>query len=439
MGKVQMREMRNILIVGAGGREHALAWALARSSGVEQVFVAPGNAGTQWPATATHAACTTLPQRVDDLDNLLAFARAQHIDLTVVGPELPLSLGLVDRWQAAGLRVFGPSQAASQIETSKVFAKQFMQQQGIPTAAFVACSDYAQACQVVQDWGQGKPLVIKADGLAAGKGVFVCDTVDEALAALHSLLVERVLGAVGDQVIIEERLSGPEVSLLAFSDGVTVRAMPPARDHKRIFDGNRGPNTGGMGAFAPTPDVTPALVQQIVTQILQPAVQGMAQRSTPYVGVLYAGVMLTATGPMTLEFNCRFGDPETQVLVPLLPNLLDLLVACTEQRLHEVTDLPPSGACATVVLAAPGYPGAYATGAAIHGLETIADQPDLLVFHAGTVRQGEQIVTAGGRVLAVSGLGADLSQALTRAYAGVNQIHFAGMHYRKDIGVAYEM
>ncbi|MFN8491865.1 MAG: phosphoribosylamine--glycine ligase [Caldilineaceae bacterium] len=428
----------NILIIGSGGREHALAWALARAPQVQQVYVAPGNAGTTWPATAGCAAAANAPLKVANLLGLRAFAQEQAIDLTIVGPELPLTLGIVDEFQQAGLCIFGPTQAASQLEASKAFAKTFMQAQAIPTADFVTFREYTAARDYVLRRGQATAhafnLVVKADGLAAGKGVFVCDTVDEAVAALHSLLVERSLGAAGDTVVIEERLSGPEVSLLAFTDGVSVVAMPPARDHKRVFDHDQGPNTGGMGAFAPAPDVDAALVDTIVRTILQPAVRGMAERGTPYVGVLYAGVMLTPQGPMTLEFNCRFGDPETQVLVPLIPNLLEIFLACTEQRLDQVNTQWTPGACATVVVAAPGYPGAYPTGLPITGLDALGSDPNLLVFHAGTAQKNGQVVTAGGRVLAISGRGADLSAALARAYAGVEQVHFDGMHYRKDIG-----
>lgn len=425
-----------ILIVGGGGREHALAWALAQDQGVQQIFVAPGNAGTSWPATSTRAASTNIPLAVDNLVGLRQFAREQGIDLTVVGPELPLTLGIVDLFQQAGLRIFGPNQAASQLEASKAFAKSFMQTHGIPTAAFATFHDYETACDYVASQPAAQAgLVVKADGLAAGKGVFVCSTSDEAFSALHTLLVERALGAAGETVVIEERLSGPEVSLLAFTDGVTVMAMPPARDHKRIYDHDQGPNTGGMGAFAPTPDVDANLVTTIVETILQPTVRGMAALGTPYVGVLYAGVMLTPRGPMTLEFNCRFGDPETQVLLPLIPNLLEILLACTEKQLDQVAAQPTPGACATIVLAAPGYPGAYPVGLPITGLESLANDPDLLVFHAGTTEQAGQIVTAGGRVLAISGRGADLPTALARAYAGVKQVHFEGLHYRKDIGV----
>ncbi len=430
-----------ILVVGAGGREHALTWALAQSPQVEAIFVAPGNAGTSWPALPGRAPATNVPLAVDDITGLLQFAQQQAIDLTVVGPELPLTLGIVDQFQQAGLPIFGPSQAASQLEGSKQFAKTFMQTQGIPTAAFAAFHDYEAACAYVRQQTQrSAELVIKADGLAAGKGVFVCNNAGEAFSALHMLLVERTLGAAGEIVVIEERLAGPEVSLLAFTDGKTVVAMPPARDHKRINDGDQGPNTGGMGAYAPAPDVDAALVEQMMQTVLQPAVTGMAQRGTPYVGVLYAGVMLTPQGPMALEFNCRFGDPETQVLLPLITNLLEVLLACIEKRLDQVPLQTTTGACATVVLASRGYPGAYPVGLPITGLAaqsislTSANQADLFIFHAGTAQQQGQVVTAGGRVLAISGRGEDLPAALARAYAGVHQVHFAGMHYRKDIG-----
>ncbi|MBK6326156.1 MAG: phosphoribosylamine--glycine ligase [Chloroflexi bacterium] len=411
-----------ILIVGSGGREHALAWKLAQSPLVEEIFIAPGNAGTGLIGT-------NVPIAVEDVAGLVAFAREKGIGLTAVGPEIPLALGLVDAFQAAGLTVFGPTQAAAQLETSKAFAKAFMQEVGIPTAVSATFTDYQQAANYLPDG----PVVVKASGLAAGKGVIVCDNRAEAEAALRQIMLDREFGPAGDEVIIEERLSGPEVSLLAFCDGQTAVPLPPARDHKRAYDGDLGPNTGGMGVYAPPPDVDAALVDHIMRTVIQPAVDGMARRGAPYVGVLYAGIMLTAVGPKVLEFNCRFGDPETQALLPLLDgDLAEILLACAAGRLTPEMVRVHSGACATVVMAAPGYPGTYPKGLPITGLEAVPEE--VVVFHAGTHHADGQIVTSGGRVLCVSARGADLATAVSRAYAGVAAIHFDGAHYRTDIG-----
>jgi len=411
-----------VLIIGSGGREHALAWKLAQSPGVGEIFIAPGNAGTA-------VIGTNVPIAVEDVAGLVAFAREKGIGLTAVGPEIPLALGLVDAFQAAGLTVFGPPQVAAQLETSKAFAKAFMQEVGIPTAVSATFTDYQQAVNYLPDG----PVVVKASGLAAGKGVIVCDNRAEAEAALRQIMLAREFGAAGDEVVIEERLTGPEVSLLAFCDGQTAVPLPPARDHKRAYDGDRGPNTGGMGVYAPPPDVDAALVDEIMRTVIQPAVQGMAQRGTPYVGVLYAGVMLTAVGPKVLEFNCRFGDPETQAVLPLLNgDLAEIMLACAEQRLMPDLVRVYPGACATVVMAAPGYPGSYPKGLPITGLEAVP--PDVLVFHAGTKPVDGQIVSSGGRVLCVSGRGTDVATAVARAYSGVSAIHFDGAHVRTDIG-----
>jgi phosphoribosylamine---glycine ligase len=425
-----------ILVIGGGGREHALAWALARSPGVAQVFVAPGNAGTTWLAAVGRASSEAIPIADTDLPRLSALAQEQKIDLTVVGPEVPLAAGVVDAFGERGLPIFGPCRAAAQLEASKVFAKSFMRQCGIPTADFAIFDEYEAARDYIEQLR--RPLVIKADGLAAGKGVVVCDGPEDADRALWRMLVEREFGEAGATVLVEQRLSGREVSVLAFSDGRNVALMPPARDHKRVYDGDRGPNTGGMGAYAPASDLDAAQLDAIRRVILEPAVAGMAERGTPYVGVLYAGLMLTDDGPQALEFNCRFGDPETQVILPLLETPLDeVLLACVAGRLDQVELRWRAGACAAVVLAAPGYPSAYPKGLPISGLNRVAAEfaPDqLVVFHAGTAGPSERPVTSGGRVLAVSGLGGTLAEALARAYAGVAHIHFEGMHYRRDIG-----
>ncbi|MBI5957225.1 MAG: phosphoribosylamine--glycine ligase [Chloroflexi bacterium] len=434
-----MNKNKRVLVIGSGGREHALAWTLARSPRVERVYVAPGNGGTEWAANPgaqglqPRAACENVPLAVDDFAGLLAFARHFYIDLTVVGPEIPLAAGIVDAFQAAGLAIWGPSQAAAQLEGSKSFAKDFMRRQELPTADYGVFEDYETACRFVENFGAA--VVVKADGLTAGKGVIVCDSVDEAKKALHQMLIERIFGDAGRRVVIEARLSGCEVSVLAFSDGKTVIPMPAARDHKRIYDGDAGPNTGGMGAYTPTPDVDPALIAEVQRTILQPAVDGMAAEGMPYIGVLYAGLMLTEIGPQLLEFNCRFGDPETQVILPLLEtDFYTICEACLSGTLDQMAVHWRSEACATVVLASPGYPRSYPTGLAIRGLECCADLTDLIVFSAGTTRQGSDLFTAGGRVMAVTAVGADLSAALRQAYAGVEKVVFDGMHYRRDIG-----
>lgn len=439
--------MLTILIIGSGGREHALAWKLAQSPQVGRIFVAPGNGGTELrkPLSVNRKRNTEHSQQItknvpiaaDDIPALVAFAGEKGVDLTIVGPEAPLAAGIVDAFQAAGLSIFGPTKAAAQLEASKAFAKQFMRQHGIPTGDFAVFTDYDTAVSHLQTLSGG--VVIKASGLAAGKGVIVCDDRAEAEAALRQIMLDKAFGSAGAEVLVEERLFGPELSVLAFCDGCTVVPMLPARDHKRAYDNDEGPNTGGMGVFAPPPDVDGTLMDEVMRAILQPTADGMAAQGTPYVGVLYAGLMLTADGPKVLEFNCRFGDPETQVILPMLDgDLADILLACVEGRLRPEMVHWHDGACAAVVMAAPGYPGAYPKGLPISGLDGVPD--DVVVFHAGTAIQysvdSEQysVVTAGGRVLAVAARGEDLETAVSRAYAGVAQIYFEGAHYRKDIG-----
>ncbi len=428
-----------ILIVGGGGREHALAWKLAQSPQVEQIYVAPGNAGTQWATDDNRAASTNEAIQADDIEKLVTFASDQQIDLTVVGPEAPLAVGIVDAFGAAGLRAFGPSQAAAQLESSKAFSKAFMQRHHIPTAAYGAFTDYESAAAFICSYG--KPVVVKADGLAAGKGVVVCDTVEDALHALKRILIDSEFGAAGTQVVIEERLNGTEASVLAFCDGQDVIVMPPARDHKRVFDHDEGPNTGGMGAYAlgnlQQALLSPEVLQEVKETVLLPTVRGMKQEGIPYQGVLYAGLMLTADGIRVLEFNARFGDPETQVILPLLKaNLVDVLQACIDGKLSTIDEqnLWYKEACAGVVMASGGYPGEYAKGLVISGLDAV-DQA--VVFHAGTsTNKDGNTVTAGGRVLAVVARCDTLDAALNTAYEAVEQIHFEGAHYRKDIGRA---
>lgn len=434
---------KKVLVVGSGGREHTLAWALSRSPQVGQVYVAPGNAGTEWIANPNgaglqpRAASQNVAVSSDDLAGLVEFSRREAIDLTVVGPEAPLAAGLVDAFQTARLPVFGPTQQAARLEASKAFAKDFMKQHNIPTGAYAVFDDYEAALGYLDSVDH--QVVVKADGLAAGKGVLICDDVEQARAAVATVMVERAFGAAGQSVVIEERLVGPEISILAWCDGRQAVPIIPARDHKRAYDNDQGPNTGGMGAFTPAPDVGETLVAEARRTILQPVMDGMAAQGTPYIGILYAGLMLTADGPKVLEFNCRFGDPETQAVLPLLESdIYEIFQACVAGQLIESTITWQPGACATIVMASPGYPGDYPKGLVISGLETVARQEDAIVFHAGTAGSGEGVVTAGGRVLAVSAVGDELAQALGRAYAGVNQIQFEGAHYRRDIGRMYQ-
>lgn len=415
-----------VLIVGGGGREHALAWKLKQSPLVRELFCAPGNAGI-----ARLARC--VPVAADDLEALVALAREHRIDLTVVGPEAPLAAGIVDRFQEAGLAIFGPDKAAAQLEASKVFAKQLMAKYRIPTAESRTFTTAAEACAYIR--AKGAPIVVKADGLAAGKGVVVAATVAEAEAAVQRMLVDREFGEAGSRIVIEEYLRGEEVTLLAFTDGTTVVPMVAAQDHKAAYDHDTGPNTGGMGAYSPVPLLTPERQQQIVTEILRPTIDGLRQEGIVYRGVLYVGLMITATGPKVLEYNVRFGDPECQVILPRLQSdLIPILQAINDGRLAEETITWHNNHTACVVMASGGYPGTYTTGKIITGLDQVAAMPDVYVFHAGTATHGENVVTAGGRVLAVTAWGETRAEALDKAYQAVQAIHFDGAHYRTDIG-----
>jgi phosphoribosylamine--glycine ligase len=416
-----------VLIIGQGGREHALAWKLSQSPKVTRVYCAPGNAGTALDAV-------NVDLNLSDTKRLVKFALTEKLDLTVVGPEAPLTAGVVDAFQAAGLRVFGPTQAAAQLEGSKVFAKQIMRLANVPTADFRVFTDPDDAVRSL-DEREDNAVVVKADGLCAGKGVVVCDSRDEAVAAIHRMLVEREFGDAGRRVVIEERLTGQELSVLALVDGRTIVALEPAQDHKAAWDGDKGPNTGGMGAYSPAPIAAPELMDEVIQKVLIPTVHGMRKQGTDFQGVLYAGLMLTPQGPKVLEFNVRFGDPEAQpVLMRLKTDLFDVLWAATEGRLRDFTHLDWDARPAVcVVMASDGYPGKYEKGLPIRGLDDAARLPDTKVFHAGTAQLGDLVVTDGGRVLGVTALGNDIADAKRKAYAAVKCIRWDGAWCRKDI------
>ncbi|WP_019558857.1 phosphoribosylamine--glycine ligase [Thioalkalivibrio sp. ALE12] len=420
----------NVLVIGNGGREHALAWKLAQSPRVERVLVAPGNAGT-----AREAKCENIDVGVTDIDALLALAEREAIAFTVVGPEAPLVAGVVDAFRTAGRRCFGPTAKAAQLEGSKSFAKDFMHRHHIPTAAYGSFEDEQAALEFIAT--HGAPIVVKADGLAAGKGVILAQTEDEARAAVHDMLADNAFGEAGNRVVIEEFLTGEEASFICMVDGEHVLPLASSQDHKARDNGDQGPNTGGMGAYSPAPVVTDALHARILHDVIEPTVQGMAADGEHYTGFLYAGVMIDAAGnPKVLEFNCRFGDPETQpILSRLESDLSELVEAALDGRLDAVEARWDARVALGVVLAAGGYPGDYRKGDVISGLEAVEADPDAHVFHAGTARDAEgRIVTAGGRVLCVVGLGADVKSAQKKAYAAVHQIHFDDIYCRTDIG-----
>jgi len=415
-----------ILVIGAGGREHALVWKLVQSPRVESVFCAPGNAGISRLAKCVNISAT-------NLEGLADFAAAEKIDLTVVGPEVPLTLGIVDLFQARGLKVFGPSGAAAALEGSKVFSKDLLKKYDIPSAAYEVFTDRDLAEAYIKKIGA--PLVIKADGLAAGKGVIVAQTIAEALAGVELIMGEKAFGEAGARLLVEEFLVGEEASFLAFTDGKTVLALPSSQDHKAVFDGDRGPNTGGMGAYSPAPVVTPELHAEVMTQVMYKTVAAMAAEGRPYQGILYAGLMIDQGKVKVLEFNCRFGDPECQpLLVRLRTDLVEVMEAVIAGRLDEITlDIDPRPTVC-VVMASEGYPGDYEKGRVIKGLEAAAQVPDVQVFHAGTAEVDGQVVNAGGRVLGVTAIGADLPAAIASAYAAVQRISWPGEFHRNDIG-----
>ncbi len=416
----------NVLVIGGGGREHALVWKISQSPLVEKIFCAPGNAGI-----AELAQCVDF--KVDDIEGLLAFAQQQQIGLTVVGPELPLTLGLVDRFREAGLTVFGADKNAAQIEGSKSFSKDLMAKYGVPTAAYGTFTDAEQAKDFIRQ--QGAPIVVKADGLAAGKGVIVAQTEAEAIAAVEDILCDGAFGAAGSRVVIEEFLEGEEASFLAFTDGEIIVPLASSQDHKPALDGDAGPNTGGMGAYSPAPVVTEAIHQQIIEGVLRPTIAGMAAEGCAYSSILYAGVMVKDGQLKVLEFNARFGDPETQpLLARLKSDIVPVLLACAKGDLSGVELEWHDKAAVCVVMAAGGYPGAYEKGLPIDGLADAAAIDGVTVFHAGTTEKDGRVVTAGGRVLGVTGLGTTVAEAIETAYQGVKAISWPKVHYRSDIG-----
>jgi phosphoribosylamine--glycine ligase len=421
-----MKHGLKVLLVGGGGREHALAWKLSRSPLLEKLYAAPGN-----PGIAQHAECVDIP--ADDVERLLHFAQARHVDLTVVGPEAPLIAGLADRFRTAGLHVFGPSAAAARIEGSKAFSKEIMTRHGVPTAAARAFTSAPEARDHLR--ALSPPYVVKADGLAAGKGVVIADTLEAAEAAVNDMLEGNAFGDAGSRVVIEEHLRGEEVSFLAFTDGETIIPMVGAQDHKRIFDGDNGPNTGGMGAYSPAPVLTSSLADRVMDTVMRPVVDGLKAEGTPYVGVLYAGLMIDGGAIKVLEFNARFGDPEAQPLLTRLDS--DLLAVCyagARGVLQEapVTWSPDAAVC--VVLASAGYPGTATKGTVIDGIQAAEAYEGVRVFHAGTAMSQGRLVTAGGRVLGVTATAPGIPAAIDLAYNAVSRIHFEGMQYRRDIG-----
>jgi len=416
----------NILVVGGGAREHTIVWKLSQSPKVNQIYTAPGNAGTARLATNLNINPTDIPA-------LLKAATEKKIELTVVGPEAPLAAGIVDEFQKHNLPIFGPAKAAAQIEASKVFAKELMQKYGIPCAASASFTSYEEAVKYLKQ--QTLPIVIKADGLAAGKGVIVAETLQQATQALKDIMQDRVFGTAGDKVLIEEKLIGREMSVFSFADNLTSKPSMPACDYKPVYDGNKGPNTGGMGSYSPPRFLTPQLFRTINETVMQPVVESMRREGCPYQGVLYGGLMITADGPRVMEFNARFGDPETQVVLPRLKtDLLEVMLAVVNNTLNSIDIEWSQDACVGVVLASGGYPGSYRKGLPISGLDNLDE--DILVFHAGTkLDAGGNVVTSSGRVLTVVASGKDIAEARQRVYNNIERIKFEGCHYRSDIAL----
>ena len=414
-----------VLVIGSGGREHALVWKITQSPKVSKVYCAPGNAGI-----SRLAQCINID--ADSIEKLIDFAQKEKIDLTVVGPELPLSQGIVNEFNKQGLRIFGPSKEATEIESSKVFSKFLLKKYNIPTANYKVFQNSEKALAYIQQ--QTFPLVIKADGLAAGKGVFIVKNLFEARDALNALMEEKKFGEAGRQVIIEEFLEGEEISILAFCDGKTVIPMVSSQDHKKIFDNDQGPNTGGMGAYSPVPFYPDEFEKRVLEEILKPTVKGLQNEGKEYKGVLYAGLILTKEGPKVLEFNARFGDPETQVILPRLKtDLIDILNAVIDSTLHKINIQWEDNTTVCVVVASGGYPGKYQKGKVISGLERLEKMKSMIAFHAGTKFQDNQVITSGGRVLGITAWDKTISKAKEKAYKAIKEIYFEDMYYRKDI------
>jgi len=412
--------------VGGGGREHALVWKVAQSPKVSKIYCAPGNAGISEQATL-------VPIKANDLSGLLKFALQEKIDLTVVGPEEPLTKGIVDLFTSNSLSIFGPSKKAAEIEGSKVFAKEVMKKYHIPTASFEVFDDRKEAVGYIRK--HGTPIVVKADGLAAGKGVIICKTTEEAIQSVDQIMIEKIFKEAGNRVVIEECLIGEEASYIAFTDGKTILPMASSQDHKAAFNRDQGPNTGGMGAYSPAPVVTEQVHRRIMEEVLKPLIQGMSEEGKPYKGAIYAGVMINEGHPKVLEFNARFGDPETQpVLMRMRGDIIPILEACIKGDLSKWEIEWDNRAAVCVVMASKGYPGDYERGKAMSGLKEVSQMKDVFVFHAGTAFQDGQIVTNGGRVLGVTGLGKDIPNAIERTYEAVKKISWDGVHYRTDIG-----
>ncbi|MFA6356179.1 MAG: phosphoribosylamine--glycine ligase [Candidatus Omnitrophota bacterium] len=415
-----------VLVVGSGGREHALAWKIRQSTLVDKVYCAPGNGGI-----SKIAECIDV--KPDDITGLIGFATRNKIDLTVVGPEAPLANGIVDRFCVNGLRVFGPSKEAARIEASKIFMKELMRKYSIPTADFEVFDDSARAKKYIE--GLKRNFVVKADGLAAGKGVVVCSSKDAGVSAVESMMDRRDFRDAGSRILVEECLEGEEASILVITDGKDCVPLASAQDHKRIFDGDNGPNTGGMGAYSPAPVMTPELMDSVMKGIIKPAIAAMGKEGSRYTGVLYAGIMVTSAGPKVLEFNCRFGDPETQAILPRLKSdIMELIEASIDDEIDMAVPEWDERPCVSVVLSSGGYPGEYETGFEIDGLDALEKSKDVVVFHAGTKISEGKTVTSGGRVLSVTALGSDIKDAIDRCYNAVNLVEFEGMHFRRDIG-----
>ena len=415
-----------VLVVGGGGREHALVWKISQSPKVTKIYCTPGNAGISEQATIVSF-------KANDLNGLLEFALREEINLTVVGPEEPLTKGIVDLFESKGLSIFGSSQKAAEIEGSKAFAKEMMKKYRIPTASYEIFEDHKEAMAYIRK--HGAPIVVKADGLAAGKGVIACKTVEEAFQSVEQIMVDKIFGEAGNRVVIEEYLVGEEASYIAFTDGKAILPMASSQDHKPVFDGDEGPNTGGMGAYSPAPVVTDQVHEKILEKILRPLIQGMGEEGRPYKGVLYAGLMIHDSHPKVLEFNARFGDPETQpVLMRMKGDIVPILEACIKGNLSQYQIEWDNRAAVCVVMASKGYPGDYEKGKAIKGLKEVSRMKDVFVLHAGTGLKDGQMVTNGGRVLGVTGLGKDIPSAIERTYQAVKKISWDGVHYRKDIG-----